>query len=252
VRQTTNKLLTKWQQRVENWRADKWPFGPAQEKGALFCCADKWGESRVVDSIRMIIFRAVNGFTFLGAVRGLWFLGPVLAVFFVLSGCDRKATEPESEEAAVVEDKAPEVVEILEVGQEEAEPSAVLIESAVEPMSPETVPGRYRDPSAPEVLYEFREDNTWSATWQPDDETRGLMMEGVYQVESGGVVHLRVLAFGRREAFIGDDWDKRTPPHPRPRAFFRIDGSSLMMMSDKTAQAFTMAPFNASRLVKVE
>ena len=97
----------------------------------------------------------------------------------------------------------------------------------------------------------FATDNTWEAVWQPEDESRGLMMNGVYQVEKGGVVHLRVLSFGRREAFLGDDWDKRTPPHPRPRGFFRMEGNELVMMSDGTAQAFVMAPFKATRLVKV-
>lgn len=151
-----------------------------------------------------------------------------------------------------MESKAPEVVEFVQPGQEEVAPSAELIESAVEPMSPESVPGRYRDPAAPEVVYEFGADDTWSATWQPEDQTRGLMMNGVYAVEDGGVLHLRVLAFGRREPFLGDDWDKRTPPHPRPRGYFRIEGNELLMMSDKTSQAFTMAPFNAARLVKFE
>jgi hypothetical protein len=101
------------------------------------------------------------------------------------------------------------------------------------------------------VLYEFMEGDRWSATWQPDDKSRGLMMEGVYQVEKGGVVHLRVMQFGRRETFLGDDWDRRTPPHPRPRGFFRIEDNALVMMSNKTAQAFTMAPFTAARLMKV-
>jgi hypothetical protein len=125
-----------------------------------------------------------------------------------------------------------ETVEIVETAAEDgAPPSAVLMESKIEPMSPESVPGLYRDPSAPEVLYEFMEGDRWSATWQPDDKSRGLMMEGVYQVEKGGVVHLRVMQFGRRETFLGDN--------------------ALVMMSNKTAQAFTMAPFTAARLMKV-
>ena len=176
------------------------------------------------------------------------FFLPVMACL-LLAGCDRKAAEPEVA-VEVVEEKRPEMVEFVVAGEEGAAPSAELMESAVEPMSPESVPGRYRDPAAPEVVYNFGEDNTWSATWQPEDESRGLMMNGVYQVESGGVVHLRVLAFGRREAFLGDDWEKRSPPHPRPRGYFRIEGNELQMISDKTSQAFTMAPFNATRLVK--
>lgn len=193
----------------------------------------------------MMTFRRVS---WLG--RCVWFCGPIAAACLALMGCDRKA-EPEVAETPM-ESKAPEVVEFVQPGQEEVAPSAELIESTVEPMSPESVPGRYRDPAAPEVVYEFGADDTWSATWQPEDQTRGLMMNGVYAVEDGGVLHLRVLAFGRREPFLGDDWDKRTPPHPRPRGYFRIEGNELLMMSDKTSQAFTMAPFNAARLVKFE
>ena len=168
----------------------------------------------------------------------------------LLAGCKPKAPETAAE-ASAPSAPGPEIVEIVEPNKEgEAAPSAVMIESSAEPMSPESVPGRYRDPSAPEVAYEFGTDNTWSATWQPSDESRGLMMNGVYQVEDGGVVHLRVLEFGRREPFLGDDWDKRTPPHPRPRGYFRIEGNEMIMMSDRTSQAFTMAPFNAVRLVK--
>jgi hypothetical protein len=199
----------------------------------------------------MMTFKAVNRVTFFPAMKCVWFFGLITAVSLVLAGCDRKAAEPEAAAQPLAEE-AVETVEIVTASEGEAEPSAVLIESrVVVPMSPESVPGRYRDPAAPEVLYEFGDDMTWKATWQPDDESRGLLMEGVYQVESGGVVHLRVLAFGRREAFIGDDWDRRSPPHPRPRGYFRIEGNELVMMSDKTAQAFTMAPFNAARLVKV-
>ena len=181
--------------------------------------------------------------------RYLLIVLPVAATIF-LSGCGRKSPEAETSQPAP-EPTGPEVVEFVEAGEQDgAAPSAVMIESSAEPMSPESVPGRYRDPSAPEVAYEFGTDNTWSATWQPSDESRGLMMNGVYQVEDGGVVHLRVLEFGRREPFLGDDWDKRTPPHPRPRGYFRIEGNEMIMMSDRTSQAFTMAPFNAVRLVK--
>jgi hypothetical protein len=179
----------------------------------------------------------------------------LLAACVVSGGCDPKPADAERTEPVAAQespDSAVETVEIVEAGQEgEAAPSAVLIESKIEPLSPESLPGSYRDPEVPDVIYNFAADNTWEATWQPEDETRGLMMNGVYQVESGDVLHLRVLAFGRREAFLGDDWDKRTPPHPRPRAFFRMEGNELVMMSDRTAQAFTMAPFKAARLVKI-
>lgn len=186
-----------------------------------------------------------------------WFLLAVASACLVLASCDRKAAETAAAEAGASASEEPvaevaEVVEIIESGAgEEASPSAVLIESKIEPMSAESLPGLYRDPAAPEVLYEFGEDDRWIATWQPEDKTRGLMMEGVYQVEQGGVVHLRVMQFGRRDDFLGDDWDRRTPPHPRPRGFFRIEDNALVMISDRTAQAFSMAPFTATRLVKV-
>ena len=191
------------------------------------------------------------------AMKFSWFPSAVLTACLFVAGCNRKAPEQAETEAAaetspVAEVEVAEVVEIVEPqAGEEAAPSAVLLESKIEPMSPESIPGLYRDPAAPEVLYEFREDDRWIATWQPEDQSRGLMMEGVYQVEKGGVVHLRVMQFGRRDDFLGDDWDRRTPPHPRPRGFFRIEDNALVMISDKTAQAFNMAPFTAARLVKV-
>lgn len=190
-------------------------------------------------------------------MKFLWLASVVAAAGLFVAGCGRKApeqaeTEAAAEAGAVAEADAAEVVEIVEApAGEEAAPSAVLLESKIEPMSPESIPGLYRDPAAPEVLYEFREDDRWVATWQPEDQSRGLMMEGVYQVEKGGVVHLRVMQFGRRDDFLGDDWDRRTPPHPRPRGFFRIEDNALVIISDKTAQAFNMAPFTAARLVKV-
>lgn len=175
----------------------------------------------------------------------------LMSAVVLLAGCGQKAPESGTSGAQDA-DPAGEVVEIVEVTQEgEAAPSALLIESKVEPVSLDSLPGRYSDPAVPDVIYSFAADNTWEATWQPEDESRGLMMNGVYQVENGDVLHLRVLAFGRREAFLGDDWDKRTPPHPRPRAFFRMEGNELVMISDRTAQAFTMAPFKSARLVKV-
>lgn len=191
------------------------------------------------------------------AMKFSWLTLAAVAACLCAAGCNRKAPEqPETEASAeaspVAEVEAAEVVEIVESPTgEAAAPSAVLLESKIEPMSPESIPGLYRDPAAPEVLYEFRDDDRWVATWQPEDQSRGLMMEGVYQVEKGGVVHLRVMQFGRRDDFLGDDWERRTPPHPRPRGFFRIEDNALVMISDKTAQAFNMAPFSAARLVKV-
>lgn len=180
------------------------------------------------------------------------FLSPV-AFGLLLAGCGRPEVEPSAPAEGQGEEAAAEIVEIVEPATVfGGAPSAVLIESKVEPVSADSLPGRYRDPDAPEVVYSFGADNSWEAVWQPaDDETRGLMMSGVYMVEDGDLVHLRVLSLGRRESFLGDDWDRRTPPHPRPRGYFRMEGKELVIVSDRTAQAFTMAPFRSSRLVKI-
>jgi len=176
----------------------------------------------------------------------------LLAAGLALVACD-PSPRPESEgSTAGTETENVEVVEIVETGSDGQDaPSAVLLESKVEPVSPDSVPGSYRDPDVPEVTYNFNDDGSWEAIWQPQDETRGLMMSGVYLVEDGGLLHLRVLSFGRRESFLGDNWDRRAPPHPRPRAYFRMEGKQLVMTSNNSAQAFTMAPFTAARLVRV-
>lgn len=172
-----------------------------------------------------------------------------LAAGLLLIGCGQAAPE-----TAVVgaEPVSAEVVEIMGSALEgEEAPSAVLLDSTVETLSPDALPGNYQDPEVPEVLYTFAADKTWEAVWQPEDESRGLLMSGVYMVEDGGLLHLRVLSLGRRESFLGDDWDRRAPPHPRPRAYFRIEGKQLVMVSNNTAQAFTMAPFTATCLVRL-
>ena len=172
-----------------------------------------------------------------------------LAAGFLLAGCGQPV--PESSQVDTGQGD-PEVVESVESTTEGVEtPSAVLLDTTVESVSPDTLPGSYQDPDVPEVTYTFSADKSWEAVWQPQDESRGLLMSGVYMVEDGGLLHLRVLSFGRRESFLGDDWDRRAPPHPRPRAYFRVEGGQLVMIADNTAQAFTMAPFTAARLVRV-
>jgi len=176
---------------------------------------------------------------------------PLAAVIF-LAGCGQPMPDSSKVEAGQGDAEVVEVVEIVEsttVGEEA--PSAVLLDTRVESVSPDALPGSYQDPDVPEVIYTFAADNSWEAVWQPQDESRGLLMSGVYMVEDGGLLHLRVLSFGRRESFLGDDWDRRAPPHPRPRAYFRVEGGQLVMIADNTAQAFIMAPFTAVRLVRV-
>ena len=176
---------------------------------------------------------------------------PLAAAIF-LAGCGQPTSGSSKVEAGQGDAEVVEVVEIVESTTDgEEAPSAVLLDTKVEPVSPDALPGSYQDPDVPEVIYTFAADNSWEAVWQPQDESRGLLMSGVYMVEDGGLLHLRVLSFGRRESFLGDDWDRRAPPHPRPRAYFRVEGGQLVMIADNTAQAFIMAPFTAVRLVKV-
>ena len=172
-----------------------------------------------------------------------------LAAGFLLAGCGQPVPESSKVEAGQGDAEVVEIVESTTVGEEA--PSAVLLDTRVESVSPDALPGSYQDPDVPEVIYTFAADKSWEAVWQPQDESRGLLMSGVYMVEDGGLLHLRVLSFGRRESFLGDDWDRRAPPHPRPRAYFRVEGGQLVMIADNTAQAFTMAPFTAARLVRV-
>jgi hypothetical protein len=172
--------------------------------------------------------------------------GGLLLLIFLVAGCGQQPQEveepkPTVEEVVVVEESpADEPMEEV-VFTESTEPSQAL--------STDNLPGVYADAGAPEVRYEIFDDGTWRAVWQPSDPSRGLLMEGVYAVENGEV-HLRCMTLGRREAFLDGDWERRTPPNPRPRGFFRIDGASLVPVAEKTHQAFSMAPFNVTRLTK--
>ncbi len=186
-----------------------------------------------------------------------------IALCFLPTSCDRKAPEPPPPAPPPANTASEAVVEpaktIMEppAPEETPPPPVVIAETEAEPaakappMPPESVPGLYRDPAASDVLYDLEEGDRWTATWQTPDGRRGLMMEGMYQIEGGGVVHLLVTQLGRRGAASIGDWDLRAPPQPRPRAYFRIEGNELVLMPEKTGQAFTMPPFTASRLMKV-
>jgi hypothetical protein len=166
--------------------------------------------------------------------------GFLLSAAFIVAGCGQQAeVEPPAEEVVVVEE-SPALESIEEV---------VYAEPPAEELNVDTLPGIYADTGAPEVRYEIFDDGTWQAIWQPGDPSRGLLMEGVYAVENGEL-HLRCMTLGRREAFLDGDWERRTPPNPRPRGFFKIEGASLVPIAEKTHQAFSMAPFNVTRLTK--
>jgi hypothetical protein len=183
----------------------------------------------------------------LSGVKHVRSCATVLASCFLIAGCDQKTEEPGS----VVEEVPVENVAVMDAPDVTVqEPmDEVVFAEATEVVSAATLPGVYADESLPEVRYEIFDDGTWQAVWQPGDPTRGLMMEGVYAVENGEL-HLRCMTLARREEFLDGDWERRTPPNPRPRGFFKIVGATLVPIPEKTHQAFSMAPFNVSRLKK--
>lgn len=179
--------------------------------------------------------------------RTLKRLSGLVLVLCVTAGCGQKKDEA----APVLEEEQMEGVEVIDAPDLSAqEPmDEVVFAETTEVLSTDTLPGVYADDSMPEVRYEIFDDGTWQAVWQPGDPTRGLMMEGVYAVENGEL-HLRCMTLARREEFLDGDWERRTPPNPRPRGFFKMEGDSLVPIPEKTHQAFSMAPFNVSRLKK--
>jgi hypothetical protein len=179
--------------------------------------------------------------------RPLFCLILLVSVALVVAGCGQKKEEP----ARLVEEVQVEGVEVVDAPDMTVqEPmDEVVFSETTELLSADTLPGVYADDLMPEVRYEIFDDGTWQAVWQPGDPTRGLMMEGVYAVENGEL-HLRCMTLARREEFLNGDWERRTPPNPRPRGFFKIEGATLVPILEKTHQAFSMAPFNVSRLKK--
>ena len=119
----------------------------------------------------------------------------------------------------------------------------------LEPLTPDGLAGSYRDPDAPEVLYEFALDGAWRATWQPAGGGSGLRMSGTYLVD-GTNVGLQCRAFYRFDPLLRDYAEESVPPSPRPRCLFRIEGPALVMLVKKAAEPFVMPPFTARRLVK--
>ncbi len=167
----------------------------------------------------------------------------------ILVSCDQKPTEKPV--AA-----APETA--VEMTDQEA-PSAELVIEAPDvvpspekqitgpPIDPKNVAGSYRDPSAPELVYELHPGNTFTATWQAADGSRGLRIEGLYQVERGEVVYLMGLNFLRKSSFLAG-FDESREPTRKPKCYFRIEGNQLTMIPDKTDAPFKVAPFTATRL----
>ncbi len=178
-----------------------------------------------------------------------------------LASCDTKPTP----EKSGPEQTSPIMEKSLSVTTEESAPSAELVIDAPAsapmtapsapraegpPIDPKNVAGAYRDPSAPELVYELHPGNTFTATWQAADGTRGLRIEGLYQVERGEVVYLMGLNFIRKSSFLGGFDDSRVPTR-KPKCYFRIEGNVLNMIPDKTDAPFKVAPFTATRLARI-
>ncbi|MBU3666821.1 MAG: hypothetical protein FGM15_13235 [Chthoniobacterales bacterium] len=124
----------------------------------------------------------------------------------------------------------------------------------LEPLSADGLAGSYRDPDAPEVLYEFALDGTWQATWRPPGgggSGSGLRMSGTYIVDEE-MVGLQCRSFSRFDPMIGDFAEESVPSSPRPRCLFRMEGPALVMQVKKAAEPFVMPPFTARRLVKAD
>ena len=82
-----------------------------------------------------------------------------IAASLVLAGCGQAAPEAAAVDAEPVSAEVVEIVESTSEGREA--PSAVLLDSKVESISPDALPGSYRDPDVPEVIYTFSADKTW-------------------------------------------------------------------------------------------
>lgn len=119
----------------------------------------------------------------------------------------------------------------------------------LEPLSADGLAGSYRDPDAPEVLYEFALDGTWQATWQPPGGGSGLRMSGTYLVD-GSMVGLQCRNFYRFDPLLKDFAEESVSASPRPRCLFRMEGPALVMLVKKAAEPFVMPPFTARRLIK--
>lgn len=178
----------------------------------------------------------------------------ILALFcllpLLLVSCDQK---PPEEPAAAAEGESSQTTESpsaeLVIEAPETEAPALERKLSGPPIDPKNVAGSYRDPSVPELVYELHSGDTFTATWQAADGSRGLRIEGLYQVERGEVVYLMGLNFLRKSSFLGGFDDSRVPSR-KPKCYFRIEGSVLRMIEDKTDAPFKVAPFTATQLVR--
>jgi hypothetical protein len=176
----------------------------------------------------------------------------ICVVQVLLVSCDHKPSEePVAEVKETSEQKtdfeAPSAELVIEA-PEVAPPAET--EPSGPPIDPKNVAGSYRDPSVPELVYELHPGNTFTATWQAADGSRGLRIEGLYQVERGEVVYLMGLNFLRKSSFLGGFDDSRVPTR-KPKCYFRIEANQLNMIPDKTDAPFKVAPFTSTRLSRM-
>lgn len=180
---------------------------------------------------------------------------------FVLTSCDTKPTaEKSAPEQALqaadegssdkTESQTPSAELVIDAPVTAAEKAPTAPQPGGPRINPKNVAGSYSDPSAPELVYELHPGNTFTATWQAADGSRGLRIEGLYQVERGDVVYLMGLNFFRKSSFLGGFNDNRVPTR-KPKCYFRIEGNMLKMIPDKTDAPFKVAPFTATQLARI-
>lgn len=179
-------------------------------------------------------------------------------IFFIvlplLVSCDRGSlpeTPEHSPEVAATDLTESTPTELVIEAPATAAPTEEGNISSGPPIDPKNIAGSYRDSSAPELVYELHPGNTFTATWQAADGSRGLRIEGLYQVERDEVVYLMGLNFYRKSSFLGGYDDNRVPTR-KPKCYLRIEGDVLQLIADKTDAPFKVAPFTATQLSRIQ
>lgn len=114
---------------------------------------------------------------------------------------------------------------------------------------PAAIAGLYRDPGVQDLVYEFRPDGTWQATWDPEDGKNGFRMQGTFKIEYG-LARLLLTSIIRKDLLSGEFKRPKTMPTPQPRCLFRIEKDRLVIMNEMADTPFVTEPFTAADLVK--
>lgn len=116
-------------------------------------------------------------------------------------------------------------------------------------IDPAAIAGRYADANAPDLVYEFRPDGTWQATWDPQDGKNGFRMQGTFKVEYG-LARLLLESIIRKDLLSGEFKRPRSMPSPYPRCLFRVEKDRLVIMNEMADTPFVTEPFTAADLVR--